>query len=160
MSEEDMGNSIRMWQHQQLGEYVGFEGVVEYLKGRNDNPEQEYQVGVPVTASMLALYESWAKPLTEKQQKAYEWIKKYVDKRVKLEKALLKKLMSWGLSYDGAVEVIILHERLRSEGLSHEEAMKVVEEEIEIQALEKQGMTRSDAQGIVECRQRNEGSKQ
>ena len=139
MSEEDMGNSIRMWQHQQLGEYVGFEGVVEYLKGRNDNPEQEYQVGVPVTASMLALYESWAKPLTDKQQKAIDMLEKWAGK---------------------GGQLILLYEQLREEGLSHEEAIKVLKEEVEIRKLEAKGMTRSDAQGIVECRQRNEGSKQ
>ena len=57
-------------------------------------------------------------------------------------------------------QIMRLHGQLREEGLSYEEATKVVKEEIEIQALEVKGMTRSDAQGIVECRQRNEGSKQ
>ena len=69
MSEEDMGNSIRMWQQEYL----------KCLKGRNDNPEQECQVGVPGTGRGF-MFASWAKPLTEKQQKAYDKLEKWGEK--------------------------------------------------------------------------------
>jgi len=53
-----------------------------------------------------------------------------------------------------------LYGRLRSEGLSHFQTMKVVEEEVEIQKLEAKGMTRSDAQGVVELNDPNHPSNQ
>jgi hypothetical protein len=49
-----------------------------------------------------------------------------------------------------------LYKRLKSEGLSHDKALEVLKEEKEIQALESTGITRSDAQGIVECRKEHE----
>ena len=62
------------------------------------------------------------------------------------------------LREEGAFGVISLFERLREEGLSQEEAMKVVKEEVEVQALEAKGMTRSDAQGVVELNDPNHPS--
>lgn len=55
-------------------------------------------------------------------------------------------------------ELSIIYAQLKSEGLNHEEAIKVLEKEVEIQALEAKGMTRSDAQGVVELNDPNHPS--
>tara|TARA_B100000745_G_scaffold295501_1_gene239656 strand:- start:1563 stop:1934 length:372 start_codon:yes stop_codon:yes gene_type:complete len=112
-------------------EYVGFKGVVEYLKG-----------GVPGAGKSHAI-----KCVAGEYNKVVE-----TDKNLSRAIDMLEKWAGKGGRF------ILLYEQLREEGLNQEEAMKVVKEEVEIQKLEAKGMTRSDAQGVVELNDPNHPS--
>ena len=102
-------------------------------------------------------YEEAIKVVEEELEKLKLNVESMLDERAN-QQALDKQLKAAVFTADQYFDVVMLYERLRSEGLSHEEATKVVEEEVEIQKLEAKGMTRSDAQGVIELNDPNHPS--